>query len=324
MAGCSWHPSPTGHLLLADMLFMHYAKVFLGAVDRLQDVAPGTTATQLREMNSLSRKSLRSSLGLGDGKSVARRIGDGAGDEGSGGSDVYMGGGRGSILPRPVWCIGWRFCEGAGSYRCANTYFPLAGKEGSRLVDMVSERTPAILNRNHEQYLTQPSEGHWTITLNEESQNFLRYLKSTPPKGMHLPIDMKWVLIGDKQSGPIEFEFETIGAPLGRAGAMHPGKMPTNTDGTMAEQIMPRFDDLRVAVCRPDFIDHIKLTDATGVKFSVDGVEASVVELAHDGLHSGSCVLLDAEVGAGRHILTVEPLLNGAPFVAVSHVLYPA
>lgn len=42
------------------------------------------------------------------------------------------------------------------------------------------------------------------------------------------------------------------------------------------------------------------------------------------GMHNGSCVLLDAEVGIGRHTVRVEPLKAGEPFVAISHVLYPA
>lgn len=42
------------------------------------------------------------------------------------------------------------------------------------------------------------------------------------------------------------------------------------------------------------------------------------------GLYPGSCVLLNADVGVGRHTVRVEPLKAGEPFVAISHVLYPA
>lgn len=60
------------------------------------------------------------------------------------------------------------------------------------------------------------------------------------------------------------------------------------------------------------------------VRFSVDGEQVSVVELAQYGLHEQSCVLLGAEVGVGRHTVTVEPLDAGERYVAISHVLYPA
>ncbi|CAM9497950.1 unnamed protein product, partial [Laminaria digitata] len=104
-----------------------------------------------------------------------------------------MGAGRGSILPPPAWCAGSSFCEAAGNYRCANTFFPLAGKEGSRLLDMVSERTPAVLNFDRKEHMVKPTEGHWAVTLNENAPNLLAYLEMTPPEGMHHPIDMKWV-----------------------------------------------------------------------------------------------------------------------------------
>ena len=80
-----------------------------------------------------------------------------------------------------------------------------------------------------------------------------------------------------------------------------------------------------MVVCRPDFIDRVELDDKAGVRYSVDGVETSPVGLVSQyGLHKGSCVLLAAEVGVGRHTLAVEPLKTGKPFVAISHVLYPA
>ena len=80
-----------------------------------------------------------------------------------------------------------------------------------------------------------------------------------------------------------------------------------------------------MVVCRPDFIDRVKLNDKAGVRYSVDGVETSPVGLVSEhGLHEGSCVLLAAEIGPGRHTLAVEPLKKGKPFVAISHILYPA
>lgn len=44
-----WHPAPAGHELVADMLFMHYGKLFLEAIDPLEQASPGVTAAQLRE-----------------------------------------------------------------------------------------------------------------------------------------------------------------------------------------------------------------------------------------------------------------------------------
>lgn len=191
----SWHAGPTGHLLVSDMLFMHYAEVFLRAIERLDAERPGITAAGLQHQDALSsggRNNLREALGLGevdDGGSGSSSIRSGGG---SGNAATYMGGGRGAILPPPAWCKDWRFCEWAGNYRCANTYFPLAGKEGSRLVDMVSEGTPAVLNRNHSEYFVEPSKGRWVVTLNEEAQSIKDYLAVPPPEGFHHPIDMKW------------------------------------------------------------------------------------------------------------------------------------
>lgn len=79
--------------------------------------------------------------------------------------------------------------------------------------------------------------------------------------------------------------------------------------------------------CTPsqDFIDRVAFNESSQVRFSVDGVDVSTVELAQQyGLYNGSCVLLDAQVGVGRHTVRVEPLKAGEPFVAISHVLYPA
>ena len=197
-ATSSWHAGPTGHQLVSDMLFMHYAEVFLRAIERLDAARPGITAAGLRHKDALSsggRNSLREDLGLwkidGAGNDTGRKSSDGDGG-GSDNSAAHMGGGRGAILPPPAWCKGWRFCDWAGNYRCANTYFPLAGKEGSRLVDMVSERTPAVLNRNHSEYFVDPSRGRWVVTLNEESRSIKDYLALPPPEGFHHPIDMKW------------------------------------------------------------------------------------------------------------------------------------
>lgn len=194
----SWHAGPTGHLLVSDMLFMHYAEVFLSALERLDAVRPGITAAGLQHQDALStggRSSLRESLGLGEVDDNGSGSGSGSNSSGSGGSGsaaAYMGGGRGAILPPPAWCKGWRFCDWAGNYRCADTYFPLAGKEGSRLLDMVSERTPAVLNRNHSEHFVEPAIGRWVVTLNEEARSIKDYLLVPPPEGFHHPIDMKW------------------------------------------------------------------------------------------------------------------------------------
>lgn len=339
MVSGSWHPAPGGHALVADMLFMHYAKVFLNALDRLEKAAPGWAVSHFLELSASSRASLGVSLGLwgedlsdqasagtADARASTGSVGAGDGDRYSG---SYLGGGRGSVLPRPAWCKGWRFCEGAGNYRCANTYFPLAGKNGSRLVDMVSERTP-VVNSGHELFLKKPSRGHWAVTLNEVKVPILEYLKTTPPEGMHHPIDMKWVLVGDAKSGPIEFDFETIGVVPGGAegGATAAAKTKAGSSGNStaaAPRNAEAEDDPRLVVCRPDFIHRVKLDDKAGIRYSVDGVETLPVELiAQYGLQEGSCVLLAAEIGPGRHTLAVEPLKKGEPFVAISHVLYPA
>lgn len=87
----SWHPGPVSHELVADMLFMHYGKVFLSAIDRLEEAAPGLTAAQLRQKrrrthdpqredapaqsssDSMTMITLRKAVGLGpDNKNVGR------------------------------------------------------------------------------------------------------------------------------------------------------------------------------------------------------------------------------------------------------------
>ncbi|CAN0396711.1 unnamed protein product [Pylaiella littoralis] len=378
-----WHAGPTGHVLVGDMLFMHYAAVLMSALERLDAVRPGITAAGLRQHESLSelgRNSLRESLGLGAGAGVGMGVGvtsanadrgggsaapdnDNNSDErdrssSSSSAAAYMGGGRGDILPPPAWCKGLRFCDWAGSYRCANTYSPLAGRGGSRLLDMVSGRTPPVLNRDHSENFVEPSPGRWAVTLNEEVGKLKAYLKMPPPDGFHHPIDMKWVLVGNKDSGPIEFEFETLGARPREGGGGHRRRAAMVVDrqgGTPEVQLAASKDDRksagkersssndrnsaatttptpgqgavfdsRITICKPDFIDRVAFNETSGVRFSVDGVQVSVVELAHHGLHEQSCVLLDADVGVGRHTVRVEPLEAGERFVAISHVVYPA
>ncbi|CAN0537469.1 unnamed protein product [Ectocarpus sp. 12 AP-2014] len=363
-----WHAGPTGHLLVADMLFMAYAEVFLRALERLNGVKPGITAAGLRQLDALSangRLNLRESLGLGGGGGTdtpPNPHGEATAADRQSGSNNYpafMGGGRGDILPPPSWCKDYRFCQGAGSYRCANTYSPLAGKNGSRLLDMVSENTPVVLNRNRSDYFVEPSQGHWAVTLNEEAQSIKDYLKVSPPRGFHHPIDHKWVLVGDAAAGPIEFEFETLGIPpAGRqrrrraeveegeeedahtlsssAGREEPASESaganeefSNSAGIDAAKTRPTKDatdfDSRVTICKPDFIDRVQFNETSGVRFSVDGIQVeTTVELVQVGLYAQSCALLDVAVGVGRHTVKVEPLKVGEPYVAISHVLYPA
>lgn len=315
--GNSWHPAPAGHRLVADILFMHYAKVFLRAMSRLEKVSPGWTATELRKQDEASIHSLGVSLELWEDEQRS----NGADDYGtvSRRSSLFMGGGRGEALPSPRWCASWRFCRGAGNYRCANTYFPLAGREGSRLLDMVSEGM-SVLNSKCENHFVTPNTGHWSLTLNEEKPSILEYLKTgRAPKGKHVPIDMKWVLVGDKGSGPIDFEFETLGVPQTRA------SKDVSVNGTAAEGTSVAVDDSRVVVCKPDFIHRVGLGDSRNVRYSIDGVQTTTVRLlGHFGLNAGSCVLLATKIGVGRHTLTVEPLKDGEPYVAISHVIYPA
>lgn len=123
------------------------------------------------------------------------------------------------------------------------------------------------------------------------------------PDGFHKPIDTKWVLVGNKGSGPIEFEFFTAGVP--------------------ADDVTPPADS-RIAVCKPDFINRVEFDDPAGVRFLVDGVVTSVVPADGNGMATASCSVLAAEIAPGRHRLTVEPLRGGKPFVAISHVIYPA
>lgn len=355
----SWHAGPPGHQLVADMLFMHYAKVFVRALNRLERAAPGITASELRDSEqTLSIRSLRGTLDLDPGAVVA--------NSGEGEDDLYMGGGRGDILPPPAWCADWAFCSGAGNYRCANSYFPLAGDEKSRLLDMVSDGTPAVLNADHKEYFSEPAAGHWAVTLNEEAPNLISYFGMAPPDGFHHPIDMKWVLVGDAASGPIEFEFETIGVPpeqgggalvaeeeesegLGEeengdaeVGEVQKGGQrvveeewegqPTekeNGEGRGRRRVTGERQNSvpqgsQVVVCKPDFIDRRNLTDSTQVRFRLDGAEVSAGGLAQSFMKQGSCITLEAEVGVGRHMVTVEPLQSGMPYVAISHLLYPA
>eukprot|EP00752_Nemacystus_decipiens_P006893 g6191.t1 len=288
----SWHAGPQGHQLVADMLFMHYAKVFIGALERLEVAMPGVTASKLRgseaEQTSIMR-SLREALDLGPG--AVSSSGD---DEG----DAYMGAGRGDILPPPASCADWRFCSGAGDYRCANSYFPLAGDESSRLLDMVSEGTPAVLNANRSEFFAEPAAGRWAVTLNEMSPKLIEYLGVAPPEGFHHPIDMKWVLVGDNASGPIDFEFETIGFPPERGGVTvvgeergdhgwEEGAAEEEEEKKGGQEIVEEWGQqrregegdedkgrrratgqsssppgLRVVVCKPDFIDRRDFTNS--------------------------------------------------------------
>lgn len=294
----SWHPGPRAHQLVADLLFMHYAHVFLSALERLETVSPGATAQQLRDETEAGKATLLAAAGVNNSQEVS---GDGS---------EFMGTGRGTMLPDPKWCKGWLFCENAGNYRCSNTYYPLGGTEGSRLLDMVSERTP-VLNADLNEVTVEPAEDHWAVTLNEEKKVFFNYLKVPDPEGMHKPIDMKWVLVGNRISGPIEFEFETKGVV---------GKNSTEGgDGARA------MENSRVVVCKPDFIDRVELTDTDGVRYKIDGEETSVFKkLGQRYLKSNSCVILAAQIGMGRHTLSIESLSTGRHLVCISHVIYPA
>lgn len=284
---------------MAAILFMHYGKVFLDALERLEKEVPGVTAQDLRDMSDSEKKQLGSVLGLEREEAVH-------------GGD-YMGAGRGSVLPTARWCTGWHMCEGAGNFRCANTYVPLAGKQGFHLLDMVSKNT-SIININKTDLLVEPTAGSWALSLNEIKPPIISYLKQAPPSGMHLPIDMKWVLVGRKESGPIQFEFETKGL-----------RTPSQADSDAMSVQNYKVDDSRVMVCKPDFIDRVSFADKSRVRFAIDGEQTSVArELDNFGIHTGSCVLLEAQVGVGRHTLVVEPLRAGTPLVAVSHVIYPA
>ncbi|CAM9959896.1 unnamed protein product [Ectocarpus fasciculatus] len=199
------------------------------------------------------------------------------------------------------------------------------------------------------------------------------------PEGYHKPIDVKWVLVGDADSGPIEFEFYTGGVRLdgaldrkasataaaavaavavatgvqgvegaamhglevagehpeaagatavapvgGQAGVLPLGPVEAAAAAAAAALAGTEGVDSRVVVCKPDFIDRVDFADPDGVVFSIDGVETSVVPAEENGLATQSCALLAAEVGPGRHRLKVVPLRRGKPFVAISHVIYPA
>lgn len=64
--------------------------------------------------------------------------------------------------------------------RCANTYYPLGGNQGSRLLDMIvasedgervesdgSHKHPHLVNGHMKNLLVAPTEGRWAVTLNE-------------------------------------------------------------------------------------------------------------------------------------------------------------
>ncbi|CAM9808128.1 unnamed protein product [Scytosiphon promiscuus] len=406
-----WHPGPSGHELVADMLFMHYGRVLVSALERLEEEQPGLTAAQLRakkqedqqegrqqegsgdgtaNLSGTSWTALREAVGLGPGNPnvVGSSSGCGeSGEDGSAGRGVqfdgaspeerragcsYMGGGRGrGVLPPAEWCSN-PHCEEAGNFRCANTYAPLGGNQGSRLLDMIVhgdgfQRHAHLVNGNKKNLLVSPAEGRWAV-----SPPALEYMRNAEaPEGFHKPIDTKWVLVGDAASGPIDFEFFTAG--LGGPGSLvrhdiggerQPGiQWVEESDGLSQDKAavtgygdgVPGADAAaeeenadgqatggarkaaeaeggdgakrplaRVAVCKPDFIDRVDFADPEGVRFTVDGVVTSAVPRDKDALATRSCSLLAAEIGPGLHRLRVEPLRQGEPLVAISHIIYPA
>lgn len=230
---------------------------------------------------------------------------------------------------------------------------------------MVSERTPFVKrNEDSNGFVIPPTTGQWSLSLNEDKKPILDYLNDTaPPGGMHRPIDMKWVLIGDRNSGTIEFEFETQGKNPIRDGSVslkpsHTREASANEDlvtgnngdvrrthgmtttrGSNNKAIALELDsankddkitagiaveDSRVVVCKPVNMERAALDDES-VMFRINGVETKTVEnQAHHAVKAGSCVILETRVGVGKHTLSIEPLKEGEPFVAVSNVIYPA
>lgn len=292
---------------------MHYARVFLNALERLDAIKPLVTSQQLRSEREAPRggedqTALRAELGLPEDPV-----------EVSGDGSDFVGAGRGRILPPPSWCGGWRFCDGAGDYRCANTYYPLAGKDGSRLLDMVSERTP-VVNGDKRNLTAAPTVGHWAVTLNEDKPTIFGYLRQPNPPGMHKPIDMKWVLVGDQQSGPIEFEFETKGSLTAKNAGPDAALFGSGIDSSVGASAHSR-----VVVCRGETVERVRLHDEKRVKFWIDGEITYVIRpVQHHFFNGGACVFLAAQVGVGHHTLRVEPMTMGKELVSVSHVIYPA
>lgn len=285
---------------------MHYAQSFLVALERLEHAAPGTTAQHLRHDTEAGKEELLVSAGVPNPHDV------------SGNGDEYMGAGRGAVLPSPHSCDSWRFGRGAGNYRCSTTYAPVAARDGSRLLDMVSDRTPVVqLDENEVHGVLTP--GHWSVTLNEVSSPIIDYLSTPAPNGVHKPIDRKWVLIGNRESGPIEFDFQTEGL----LGAGERGT--TNLLDGRSIREGEAIDDSRVVVCKRDLIEMVELRDTEGVRFKIDGEETSVVEMPdHQYAGKSDCVMLAAQIGVGKHTLSLEPLRMEGPPVAISHVIYPA
>lgn len=293
-----WHPGVHGHELVADVLFMHYAHVFLSALERLETASPGITVQQLRDQGEADKATLLVSLGIDNPYEV------------SGSGSEYMGAGRGDILPATQWCTGWRFCEGAGNYRCSTTYVPSEETEDSTLLGMVSERTP-VLNADRQYLEVAPAEGHWAVTLNEDKTSVFDYLREPMIENMHKPIDMKWVLIGNRESGPIEFEFETKGVADNKS----------NEGSDPGEAI----EDSRVVVCNREIIEMADLNDAEAVRFNIDGEETPAEgPLYQKYLNPKSCVVLAAQIGVGRHTLSVEALRSEGPPVGICYIVYPA
>lgn len=78
-----------------------------------------------------------------------------------------------------------------------------------------------------------------------------RELKAYPP---YLPVPSPRVLVGDKDSGPIEFEFETLGIPSGRRIRQRRASVMVG-HGEEEEEVAASVDseqfDSRVTVCKP-------------------------------------------------------------------------
>lgn len=275
---------------------MHYARVFLAALKRLEAAAADTTAQQLRDSTEAHRAALLESVGVPSAREV------------SGGGNTSMSAGRGALLPSPHWCKDWHFCHEAGNYRCSTSYVPVAGEGGSNLLDMISDRTP-VLNRDVKELEGQPTQGHWAVTLNEVYPFLFDYFKIPDEDGKHKPIDRKWVLVGNSESGPIDLEFETRGNPT------------TDSSDDSPESVT----NAQAVVCSRSIIDMVKLNDTEAVRFKMDGEVTSAQEMPeHVYTDHSDCVMLDHQLRVGRHTLSVEALKADGPPVGISHVIYPA
>lgn len=288
----------------------------MSAVERLDALSPGLSAAKLRSSPDLARKLLESlshqdEPGKSTGATLVEQgslpvLAHDAPEPNELLARQTPSGAYRRALPDPVQCAGWRFCEGAGQYRCLTSMSPLGGGNASSLAAHVSAQTPYYDQEAELPGLTplavwdeRRAQGRWAIVLGENPQFVSAFFSQQVPSGRHLPADRKWIFVGNGRSGPMDIEFETTEDWQGNG-------------------------DPRITVCRPRDTIYANLYDEDAVQFRLDDRKAKVVEVVrHLGLPTGTCVVLKLDVGVGKHTLTIKALQVEGPVVAVSHVIVP-